>query len=317
MPGFFQEHLRPLAGSAGLHVALLALLAGAALKWQSEQPPVELAIEGFVTELPPARPARPVSQARPAPVAPAPKPVEVPPAPVEPVVEPAQERRAEEAAAAERTAQIERERRQAEEQAARQREAQLAQEREAQQAREQAAAAQRRAEEVERKRAAEAEAERKRVEAAEVKRKAAEEEARRNAEAAEAKRQAEAKAQAEREAAVRAERQAELQRLLAAEEEAAAFARSGAVDEYRLLLVQAIEREWKRPDSARAGLQCTLHVTQAQGGTVVNVRLGTCNGDEAVRESITNAVFRASPLPPPRDPRAFQRQLEIVFKPTE
>jgi colicin import membrane protein len=308
MPGFFQEHLRPLAGSAGLHVALLALLAGAALKWQSEQPPVELAIEGFVTELPPARP---VTQARPAPAAPAPKPVEAPPVPVDPVVEPPQERRAEETAAAERAAQIERERRQTEEQATRQREAQLAQEREAQQAREQAAAQQRRAEEAERKRAAEAEAERKRTEAAAAQRKAAEEETRRKAEAAEAKRQA------EREAAVRAERESELQRLLAAEEEAAAFARSGVVDEYRLLLSQAIERNWIRPPSARAGLVCTLYVTQAPGGTVVDVRLGTCNGDQAVRESITNAVFRASPLPPPRDSRAFERRLEIVFKPTE
>jgi len=294
MPGFFQEHLRPLAGSAGLHVALFALLAGAALKWQSEQPPVELAIEGFVTELPPARPARPVTQARPAPAAPAPKPVELPPEPVDPVVEPPQQRRAEEAVAAERAAQAERERRQADAQVTRQREAQLAQEREAQQAREQAAAAQRRAEEVERKRAAEAE-----------------EETRRTAEAAAAK------VQAEREAAFRAERESELQRLLAAEEEAAAFARSGVVDEYRLLLVQAIERKWKRPLSARAGLECTLYVTQVPGGAVVDVSVGTCNGDEAVRESIKNAVILASPLPPPRDARAFQRRLEIVFKPTE
>ena len=46
MPGFFQQHLRPLAGSAGLHLLLLALLAGAALRWTSPQPPVELAIEG-------------------------------------------------------------------------------------------------------------------------------------------------------------------------------------------------------------------------------------------------------------------------------
>jgi colicin import membrane protein len=310
MPGFFQEHLRPLAGSAGLHVVLLALLAGAALRWQSEQPPVELAIEGFVTELPPQKQAA----ARPAPSAPVPQPVKVPPEPAEGVAEPPPQRRAEEAAAAERAAQAERQQREAEAKAAHEAEAQLAREREAE---ERATAEQRRTEEKERRRAAEAEAERKRVEAAEAKRKAAEEDARKKAEATEAKRQADAKAQAEREAAVRAEREAELQRLLAAEEEAAAFARSGVVDEYRRLLVQAIERAWNRPDSARAGLQCTLYVTQAQGGTVVNVRLGTCNGDEAVRESITNAVFRASPLPPPRDPRAFQRQLEIVFRPTE
>jgi colicin import membrane protein len=89
------------------------------------------------------------------------------------------------------------------------------------------------------------------------------------------------------------------------------------VDEYRALLVQTIERNWMRPPSARAGLQCTLYVTQAPGGTVVDVKLGACNGDQAVRESITTAVYRASPLPAPRDPRAFERRLEIVFKPTE
>jgi len=53
MPGFFQEHLRPLAGSTGLHVILVALLVGAAVQWRSEQPPVELAIEGYVADLPP------------------------------------------------------------------------------------------------------------------------------------------------------------------------------------------------------------------------------------------------------------------------
>ena len=313
MPGFFQEHLRPLAGSAGLHVVLLAVLAGAALRWQSEQPPVELAIEGFVTELPPQKPAA----ARPVPSVPAPQPVEARQPPAPPAVEPPPDHRAEQAVAAERAAQAQRE---AEAQAARDREAQVAREQEAERARERDAQLDREREAADRaaaeKRRAE-ESERKRVETAEAKRKAAEEEARKKAEAAEAKRQADAKAQAEREAAVRAEREAELQRLLAAEEEAAAFARSGVVDEYRQLLVQTIERNWIRPPSARAGLECTLYVTQAPGGTVIDVRLGSCNGDQAVKESITNAVFRASPLPPPRDPRAFQRRLEIVFRPKE
>ncbi len=95
------------------------------------------------------------------------------------------------------------------------------------------------------------------------------------------------------------------------------MAQSGVKDEYRALLVQAIERNWIRPPSARAGLACTLYVNQATGGTVIDVKLGPCNGDEAVRESIVNAVYRASPLPAPGDPRAFERRLEIVFKPTE
>jgi colicin import membrane protein len=293
MPGFFQEHLRPLAGSTGLHVVLVALLIGAAVQWRSEQPPVELAIEGYVADLPPDK-ATPRSRATPP--APAPKPVEAAPEPPEPAVEPPPERRAEETAAAERAAQ-------AEKAAQAEREKRQADER----AREKAATDQARAEEAERKRAAEVES----------KRKAVEEEARRKAEAAEAKRKAAEQAQADREAKARAEREAELQRSLAAEEESAALARSGVMDEYRSLLVQTIERSWIRPPSARAGLECTLYVTQAPGGTVIDVKLGPCNGDQAVRESITNAVFRASPLPAPRDPRAFERRLEIVFKPTE
>ena len=294
MPGFFQEHLRPLAGSTGLHVVLVALLIGAAVQWRSEQPPVELAIEGYVADLPPDQ-STPKARAAPPP-APAPKPVEAAPQPPEPAVEPPPERRAEEAAAAERAAQ-------AEKAAQAEREKRQADER----AREKAAADQARAEEAERKRAAEVES----------KRKAVEEEARRKAEAAEAKRKAAEQAQADREAKARAEREAELQRSLAAEEESAALARSGVMDEYRSLLVQTIERSWIRPPSARAGLECTLYVTQAPGGTVIDVKLGPCNGDQATRESITNAVFRASPLPAPRDPRAFERRLEIVFKPTE
>jgi len=294
MPGFFQEHLRPLAGSTGLHVVLVALLIGAAVQWRSEQPPVELAIEGYVADLPPDQ-STPKARAAPPP-APAPKPVEAVPKPPEPAVEPPPERRAEEAAAAERAAQ-------AEKAAQAEREKRQADER----AREKAAADQDRAEEAERKRAAEVES----------KRKAVEEEARRKAEAAEAKRKAAEQAQADREAKARSEREAELQRSLAAEEESAALARSGVMDEYRSLLVQTIERSWIRPPSARAGLECTLYVTQAPGGTVIDVKLGPCNGDQATRESITNAVFRASPLPAPRDPRAFERRLEIVFKPTE
>lgn len=89
------------------------------------------------------------------------------------------------------------------------------------------------------------------------------------------------------------------------------------MDEYRALLIQTIERNWIRPPSARAGLECTLYVNQATGGTVISVQIGDCNGDQAVRESVANAVYRSSPLPAPRDPRAFERRLVIVFKPTE
>jgi len=303
MPGFFKEHLRPLAGSAGLHVVLIVLLAGAALRWTSSQPPVGLAIEGYVADAPAPTRAAPPPRSTPAAQPPAPTPPQV-----DRAAEERQQREAEANAVREREAARERERVAAERRATEESERKQAAEAEAKrQAAEEAALKRKAAEEAEKKRVAEAEA----------KRKAAEEAERRKAEAAEAKRRAEEQAQAEREAKQRAQREAELQRMLAAEEEEAAFARSGVIDEYRAMLVQTIERNWIRPPSARAGLKCSLDVTQAPGGTVIDVRLGTCNGDQAVRQSIVNAVYKSSPLPAPRDPRAFERRLEIVFQPTE
>ena len=286
MPGFAREHLRPLAGSAGLHLLLVAAMAVATLRWTSPPPPMQLAIEGVVVDsrslpdsLRAGRPKpQPAPEPRPEPEPAAPTPAPEPPP--EPVKAPEHEVKASERAA---------------EQAASQAKAEAQKTAEAQQ-----------------KKQAEADAQRKAK---------AEEAERRKVADADAKRKQQDEAQAEKDAKVKADREADLKRRLAAEaadeEGAAAMARSGAVDEYRTLLSQAIERSWIRPPSAKAGLECTLHVSQAPGGTVVDVKLGACNGDQSVRESIVNAVYRASPLPAPRDPRAFERRLEIVFRPTE
>jgi colicin import membrane protein len=76
-----------------------------------------------------------------------------------------------------------------------------------------------------------------------------------------------------------------------------------------------VERAWVRPPSARVGLACEVRVTQVPGGTVTGVRIGQCNGDEAVRQSIEAAVHRASPLPQPADPALFERELIFNFAP--
>jgi colicin import membrane protein len=48
---------------------------------------------------------------------------------------------------------------------------------------------------------------------------------------------------------------------------------------------------------------------------VTSARIESCNGDQAVRESIEAAAYRASPLPPPPDPSLFERDLEVTFRP--
>ena len=90
---------------------------------------------------------------------------------------------------------------------------------------------------------------------------------------------------------------------------------AGLLDQYVRLIEQRIERNWIRPASAVAGLECVVKVTQIPSGDVVSVRIGRCNGDEAVVRSIEAAVLRASPLPKPPHPRLFDRNLEVVFRP--
>jgi TolA protein len=138
--------------------------------------------------------------------------------------------------------------------------------------------------------------------------------------AAKAQREAQAKAKAKAAAAAKtqaAATQADLQRTIAAEERLDAARASGALSSWAQQIQARIQRAWIRPPSARSGLDCTLYVTQVPGGEVASVRLGTCNGDDAVKQSIVDAAYRASPLPPPPDPNLFERNLEVNFRPTD
>jgi colicin import membrane protein len=113
----------------------------------------------------------------------------------------------------------------------------------------------------------------------------------------------------------RTEREADLKRSLAAEEHAQAARNGAAVANWASLIAAKITHAWLRPPTAKAGIDCMLNVTQVAGGEVTQVTFGECNGDQAVRESIEAAVYRASPLPPPPDPSLFDRNLKIEFKP--
>ena len=86
--------------------------------------------------------------------------------------------------------------------------------------------------------------------------------------------------------------------------------------QYISQITAKIERNWNRPPGAIAGLQCEVRVTQGPGGIVITVKVERCNGDEAVRQSIEAAVFRASPLPLPSEPALFERNLVVTFRPS-
>ena len=120
-----------------------------------------------------------------------------------------------------------------------------------------------------------------------------------------------------REQQVRAANEAELRARMAAEERQLAAQNSGLLAQYQAQIRSRIERAWIRPPNARTGLSCEVRITQVPGGEVVGVRVGNCNGDESVRQSIEAAAYRASPLPLPADPSLFDRNLLVTFKPQD
>jgi colicin import membrane protein len=112
-------------------------------------------------------------------------------------------------------------------------------------------------------------------------------------------------------------REAELKRQLAEEEGREQAVSSGLLNQYVAMIVQHVERQWNRPATARAGLECKVRVTQTPTGTVLSAEVTECNGDAAVKQSIETAVRKASPLPLPPDQRLFERNLVFIFKPGE
>ena len=144
---------------------------------------------------------------------------------------------------------------------------------------------------------------------------------------AEAEQAAAAKAEADRKAQQlaqqhkleqeRAQREADLRSQLASEEHLNAVQSSPAKAEYLSLITARINRAWIRPSSARPGVKCSLHITQIPGGEITHVVVAGCNGDEAVRQSVETAAYRASPLPAPSDPALFDPNIDVTFAPDE
>jgi colicin import membrane protein len=296
--------------SVALHGAIVAAIVYSWYTFKHDRPAPTLAIEASVVDaktvpglgkLPP--------QPEPAPPPPVAPPPEPPPPDTQPQVEPEgppqptpeelakrEQEQKEQAEKEEQAKQQEDDRKRAEQE--KQQEQALAEEKAAEDKR---AEEKRLADEQAKKAQEKADAERKAREAADAKKKAEE------------KRLADEKQKADQQAA--ADREADLKRSLDQELRQDAARSSGALASWQSQITARIQRAWLRPASARSGIECVLNVTQVPGGEVTNVRIGTCNGDQAVRESIEAAVYRASPLPPPPDPSLFERSLVITFRP--
>ena len=288
-----------------LHGALAAAIAYGAWSYKRDRPEPTLAIEASVVD---ARTVPGLNRQQPEPNPTPPPPQQPPPEPQPPVEsEGPPQPTPEELAKREQEQKQEAER---EAQAKQQAEDQKRQDEERQQEQavaEEKAAADKRAEEQrqadEQKKAQEkAEADRKAKELADAKKKA-EDQKRQEDE----QKKAEAQANAQREAELRQSLDQEMQRDTART--------STAMTTWVGQITQKMHDAWRQPQTATRGIVCELIVTQVPGGEVTNARVGNCNGDQLVRQSIVDAAYRASPLPPPPDPSLFERSLIITFRP--
>ncbi|MDT8387081.1 MAG: cell envelope integrity protein TolA [Thiogranum sp.] len=197
-----------------------------------------------------------------------------------------------------------------------------------QETRAKAAAEQKRKEEEAARKQAEAEQQRKQEEArkqAEAEQKRKQEEARKQAEAEQKRKEEEARKKAEaaaeqkrREEVARKKAEEELQGRLAAEQAAENAQRQSAMDriigEYSGWIRDKVARNWIQPPGSDSGLSCTVEVSLIPSGDVTNARIVRSSGNAAFDRSVEAAVFRASPLPVPRDPEVMAQFRVLIFE---
>lgn len=153
---------------------------------------------------------------------------------------------------------------------------------------------------------------------------AAETEAKKHIEAlkSEAK-QLELQAQVKKEQDLRHQEELKLQKQIEAEE-----ARVGAtqksewsteIDRYKGLILNAIGEHWIIPQGADKTLTTILLIRLAPDGTVLGVRIVKPSGNDVLDRSAITAVWKASPLPVPKDPQIFNefRELRLTVRPEE
>lgn len=144
--------------------------------------------------------------------------------------------------------------------------------------------------------------------------------------AAKAKANAKAKAEAKKAAADRAAQEKaqaeavaqykkEFQKELAAEkaQRQAAKENAQAMGSYIGAITQKIKRNWSMPSSTPKNLKCQVSMTQVPGGEVIDAKVTHCNADQAVKQSIISAIYKASPFPQPAKHSLFERQIEFTF----
>jgi len=112
---------------------------------------------------------------------------------------------------------------------------------------------------------------------------------------------------------VAAAKQAEESRVRA---ENARIAKKSTADA-KFLIERKVTQNWNRPSTVSGKLACTIRVGLIPSGDVMSVVVVKGSGNQLFDDSAERAVFKASPLPVPKDPKVFSkfRSFTFVFSP--
>ncbi|WP_430462015.1 TonB family protein [Thalassolituus sp. LLYu03] len=96
--------------------------------------------------------------------------------------------------------------------------------------------------------------------------------------------------------------------------ELAASMQANAVEAIRA----KVESVWRYPPAVKPNMETEVHITLVPTGEVINVKILKGSGNAALDRSVEQAIYKASPLPVPKDPRVFEksfRNLVMKFRP--
>jgi colicin import membrane protein len=177
------------------------------------------------------------------------------------------------------------------------------------QAEAQAAAQKKQQEEAQRKAAEQAAADQRKKELDEQVRKEAEQQQKEAQAAAIAKQKKAEEAQREADRRKRAE---ELQKSLGVE---SAQMTAQVQNEWMLQLSAAIQQAWAWPPGTDPKTKAWLKIRLSPTGQVISAEIATPSGITLFDQTLKQAAYKASPLPLPRDPSAFDSNLTVCFSP--
>jgi len=110
-----------------------------------------------------------------------------------------------------------------------------------------------------------------------------------------------------------AAKQAEVNRVRS---ENARIAKKATADA-KVLIERKVTQNWNRPSTVSGKLACTIRVGLIPSGDVMSVVVVKGSGNQLFDDSAERAVFKASPLPVPKDRNVFSkfRSFTFVFSP--